>query len=71
MVDKVDKIRHIAEEKNRTLSQFSLQFCLQNDAVSVVIPGTKTPEQLEENAKASSYGKLFPKEVNEINRTFI
>lgn len=71
MVDKVEKIRHIAEEKNRTLSQFALQYCLQNDAVSVVIPGAKTPEQLEENAKASSYGKLFPKEVNEINCIFI
>lgn len=71
MVDKVEKIRHIAEEKNRTLAQFALQFCLQNNAVSVVIPGAKTPQQLEENAKASDYGKFFPKEVNEINRIFI
>ncbi len=33
----------------RTLAQVAIRFALQPDAVSVVIPGTKTPEQVAEN----------------------
>jgi len=70
-VEKIEKIRHIAESKpGRTLSQFALQFCLRNDAVSVVIPGAKTPEQLEENAKASNFKDILPEEITEINHNF-
>jgi len=69
-IEKTEKIRSIAERKGRTLSQFALQFCLQNNAVSVVIPGAKTPEQLEENASASNYKNISPEEFLEINRIF-
>ncbi len=67
MVEKVEKVRPFAEKTGRTLSQFALQFCLSHDAVSVVIPGAKTPQQLEQNAKASDLGKLLPQELRELD----
>lgn len=35
------------------MARWALAWCLQNDAVSCVIPGCKSPQQVEENAKAS------------------
>jgi aryl-alcohol dehydrogenase-like predicted oxidoreductase len=46
----------------------ALQFCLTNPAVSVVIPGAKTPEQLRQNVKASELGPLTDKEFARIDR---
>lgn len=53
---------------SRTLSQLALQFCLTNPAVSVVIPGAKTPEQLRQNAMASELGPLSEAELTRIEQ---
>lgn len=42
----------------QTLADFSLRWCLDFDAVSVIIPGAKNPEQARSNAQASSLPPL-------------
>ena len=42
------------------LSLVALRWILDFEAVSVVIPGSKSPEQVQHNCKASSLGKLTP-----------
>ena len=48
---KVEGLR--ALEDGRTLGQVALRYVLNHPAVSVAIPGAKTPEQVEANAAAS------------------
>jgi len=48
----VERLRPLART-DRTLGQLALQFVLDHRAVSVAIPGAKTPAQVEENAQAS------------------
>lgn len=47
----------------RTLTQAAIRFALEHEAVSVVIPGIKTPEQAEENLAASDVPPLTPDEL--------
>lgn len=42
----------------RTLTQAAIQFALKPDAVAVVIPGAKTPQQAEENLRAADCPEL-------------
>ena len=62
----VEKLRELTEDGSRTLAQLALQFCLSDPAVSVVIPGAKTPEQLRQNARASELGPLSDAELAQI-----
>lgn len=62
-VDKVEKLRFLEAGGKRTLVQAALQFCLADDAVSTVIPGAKTPEQLMANASASEVTPLTDDEL--------
>jgi aryl-alcohol dehydrogenase-like predicted oxidoreductase len=48
---KVERLRHL--EDGRTLGQLALRYVLRHPAVSVAIPGAKTPAQVEANAAAS------------------
>ncbi len=48
----VERLRALQRE-DQTLSQLALRFVLSHPAVSVAIPGGKTPAQVEENASAS------------------
>jgi aryl-alcohol dehydrogenase-like predicted oxidoreductase len=43
-----------------TMAQFALKWILMHEAVSVVIPGAKTPEQAKANAGASELAALKP-----------
>jgi aryl-alcohol dehydrogenase-like predicted oxidoreductase len=52
-VQLVDKLRGLAIAGQRTLAQTALRFVLDAAAVSVVIPGTKSVAQAEENCTAS------------------
>jgi len=51
-LEKVDALRALAEGDG-TLGQLAVRFVLANPAVSVAIPGAKTPAQAVENALAS------------------
>ncbi len=44
----------------QSLSDFALRWCLDFDAVSVIIPGAKNPEQAKANARASTLPPLSP-----------
>lgn len=48
----------LLESKTRTLAQASIRFALDHKDVSTVIPGAKTPQQTEENIKASELPSL-------------
>ncbi len=49
---KVERLR-VLQRDGQNLSQLALRFVLSHPAVSVAIPGGKTPQQVEENAAAS------------------
>lgn len=51
------------ESKQRTLSQASLRFVLDQKEISTVIPGAKRPEQSEQNMKASNLPHLTGEEL--------
>jgi aryl-alcohol dehydrogenase-like predicted oxidoreductase len=56
------------------MAQFALRWILMFDAVSVVIPGAKSPRQVEDNAGASDLLPLIPEQmarVREVYDTFI
>ncbi|OLB71486.1 hypothetical protein AUI06_03615 [archaeon 13_2_20CM_2_52_21] len=53
----------ILESKTRTLAQASIRFALDQRDVSTVIPGAKTPQQTEENIKASELSPLTGEEL--------
>jgi aryl-alcohol dehydrogenase-like predicted oxidoreductase len=63
----VERLRPL-EKPGRTLAQLALQFVISNDAVSVAIPGAKTPEQARANAAAGE-AVLSAEELEEVRRT--
>lgn len=67
-VRQVEKLGELTADGSRTMTQLALQFCLTNPAVSVVIPGAKTPEQLRQNAMASELGPLSESELTKISQ---
>lgn len=59
--------RHVKgalETDGRTLAQAALRFVLDNEAVSTVIPGCKTPDQAKENMSASGLASLSAEEMD-------
>ncbi len=53
----------ILESKTRTLAQTSVRFALDHKDIATVIPGAKTPQQVEENIKASDLPPLTGEEL--------
>ncbi len=56
----VEKLRALAPQ-NIPLAQWALRWCLDHEEVTVVIPGSRRPEQIKENAAASDLQRLSPK----------
>ncbi len=65
-LDKVERLRAL-ERPDQTPGQLALRFVLNHPAVSVAIPGAKTPEQVEANAAASVRPLLSDDEVRLID----
>lgn len=63
---RADACRFLSDGTGRTLAQSALKFCLANSAVSIVIPGIKTPEQAEENVGAANVPELTSEELARI-----
>lgn len=57
-------------QRSRTLAQAALRFALDEEGVSTVIVGVKTPEQAKENFMASDLPALTPDEVRRIGKVF-
>ena len=60
-LEKVERVRHLADE--RSLAQLAAQFVLAHPAVSTVIPGAKSAEQIRETAEAGSLPPLTQDEL--------
>jgi aryl-alcohol dehydrogenase-like predicted oxidoreductase len=53
----VDELKKLMPA-NASMAQFALRWILMHDAVTCVIPGAKTPEQITDNAKAATLPDL-------------
>ena len=56
-LDAVEELRPLVPP-DATLAQFALRWILMHEAVSTVIPGARSPEQAQANARASSLPRL-------------
>jgi aryl-alcohol dehydrogenase-like predicted oxidoreductase len=65
-LEKVEQLRPLA--KGKTLAQLSLQFTLAHPAVSVIIPGAKRPQQVEENVSAGLLAPLTGAELKNMEK---
>lgn len=61
-LDQVERLRSLSSA-DRSLGQLALRFVLNHPAVSVAIPGAKSPEQVEQNVAASSRPLLSEQDV--------
>ncbi|MEF2278395.1 aldo/keto reductase [Deinococcus sp. YIM 134068] len=61
-LDQVEQLR-VLSSRERSLGQLALRFVLNHPAVSVAIPGAKTPEQVEQNVAASTRSLLTEDDV--------
>lgn len=72
-LEAVEKLRPLVPN-GATMAQFALRWILMNEAVSVVIPGARTPSQAQSNAAAGKLPPLSPETmaaVSEIYETMI
>jgi len=67
-VDKVDRLKPIAGDLGISMAQLALQYVLASGAVSVVIPGGKTEEQVRQNAEAGSAPPLAEEVLERIRQ---
>lgn len=60
----------LMKEKNRTPTQFALQYCLSFENISTVIPGMIDNKQVKENVQVSEMERLNKKELSEIRTIY-
>lgn len=65
-LEKVERLRPIAEREGMTMAQLALAWCLRLPGVSSVIVGASRPSQVDDNAAASGR-KLGPESLAEID----
>jgi aryl-alcohol dehydrogenase-like predicted oxidoreductase len=68
-LEAVDKLKEILPA-GMTMAQFALKWILTNPGVSCVIPGGKTPEQVNQNTAASDFGALSKEAMNEVEKIY-
>ncbi len=68
-LEKVNQLKEIASKYDKPLSQVAINWLLANPAVTTVIAGAKTPQQVEENVAASTW-KLNEEDVQKIDAIF-
>ncbi len=65
-VEKTDRLKPIAAELGISMPQLALQYILASDAVSVVIPGAKSEQQVKQNAAAGQASVLTDDVISKI-----
>lgn len=70
ILQQVEQLRDIAQEKQVEVAQLVLATYLHHEAIDVIIPGAKRPEQIVHNAKTSQID-LTSDEINKIYDIFI
>ncbi|KAH7311493.1 NADP-dependent oxidoreductase domain-containing protein [Stachybotrys elegans] len=67
-IDKVRRLKPIADKLGLSQSQLAIAWCLKNPNVSSVITGASKPEQIEETVQALKFlDKLTPEVMDEID----
>ena len=67
-VERVEEMRPILEETATSMARGALRYCLSHAAVSTVIVGMRSPEQVNENTSASEDGSLPPETIKALRR---
>ena len=65
-VSSAENLRFLVKGDTRSLAQAALKFALAHDAVSVVIPGPKTVEELDDNIQVAESSPLSPEDLQRI-----
>ncbi|MFC7395022.1 aldo/keto reductase [Scopulibacillus cellulosilyticus] len=68
-IEKVDQICEMADAKNTAVANIVLAWYLTRDAIDVLIPGAKRPEQVSSNLKTLDV-KLTDEEIEKIDQIF-
>ncbi|MEO1678776.1 MAG: aldo/keto reductase [Pseudomonadota bacterium] len=68
-LDAVDRLRPLVPE-GASMAQFALRWILMNDAVSVTIPGARTPAQATSNAATGALAPLPPDTMSAIDEVY-
>jgi aryl-alcohol dehydrogenase-like predicted oxidoreductase len=68
-LEAVERIRPLVPQ-GVSMAAFALRWILMNDAVSVVIPGAKSPEQALANAAASELASLHPETMQALRSIY-
>jgi len=63
----LQKIKHIADEKNASLAQLVIRWTLEQPGITIALVGARNSEQALNNAKAIDL-KLSPEEIDFINK---
>lgn len=63
-----ETIREVASNRYSTLAEAALRYCLSESAVSVVIPGMKSPEEVDMNVSISDGEGLSESLLRELNK---
>ncbi len=65
----VGRLEAVARSRGHALAELALAWLLANPAVSTVVPGATTPEQVEANVRAAQW-RLSPEDMSEVERCF-
>lgn len=68
MLEKLNKLNAIAEERGQKLSQLALSWVLNNKAVTTVIIGASRPQQITENAEAANAPEFTSEQLSKIDK---
>jgi len=52
IIDSIDKVRKLADKYDATVAQVVLAWYMKNPDISIVIPGARKPEQVDQNVKS-------------------
>lgn len=67
-VEHVEELRPVLEQKDQTLAQGALRFCLSAPEVGTVIVGSVNPDHIRANAAASDKGPLEASTLGQLRR---
>ncbi|MBU5258194.1 aldo/keto reductase [Bacillus pumilus] len=68
-LEKVDKLKEIAQSKNAETAHVALAWLLAQDGIDAIIPGAKRAEQVLQNLKTNDV-QLTKEEINQIDHIF-
>ena len=66
-LEKADRVRFLAEDTRRTMSQAAIKFCLVQDTIVSVLPNITNVEQLEEYTSATAMPDLTEEESDRLD----